>query len=78
MHIAKRMGRSPSTISRLVIKKRPLKKQGRKPLLSKGKVDKLVAKAEAMIHKADRERVLAEVGEQPLNCSQVRGGIDWT
>ena len=51
---------------------------GHKPLLSKGKTDKLVAKAEAMIHKADRDRVLAEVGEQPLNCSQVRGGIDWT
>ena len=44
VQIAKRLGRSPSTVSRLVIKRRPLKVQGRKPLLSKGKVDKLVAK----------------------------------
>ena len=51
---------------------------GHKPLLSKGKADKLVAKAEVMIHKVDRERVLAEVGEQHLNCSQGRGGTDWT
>ena len=53
VQIAKRLGRSPSTISRLVIKRRPLKVQGRKPLLIKGKVDKVVAKAEAMIHKAE-------------------------
>ena len=53
VQIAKRLGRSPSIISRLVIKRRPLKVQGRKPLLIKGKVDKVVAKAEAMIHMAE-------------------------
>ena len=56
VQMAKRLGRSPSTISRLVIKRRPLKVQGRKPLLNKRKVDKLVATAEAMIQKADSER----------------------
>ena len=48
-------GCSPSTISRLVIKRRPRKVQGRKPLLTKGMVDKLEAKVEAMIQKADSE-----------------------
>ena len=55
VQIAKRLGRSPSTSSRLVIKRRPLKVQGRKPLLSKGKVDRLVAKTGAMIHENDSE-----------------------
>ena len=53
--VAKRLGRSPSTISRLVIKRRPRMVQGRKPLLTKGMVDKLEAKVEAMIQKADSE-----------------------
>ena len=55
VQIAKRLGRSPSTISRFVVKRRPLKVQGRKPLLSKGKVGKLVAKTGAMIHETDSE-----------------------
>ena len=50
VQIAMRLGRSPSTISRLVLKRMHLKVQGHKPLLSKCKVDNLVAKAEAMIH----------------------------
>ena len=48
-------GRSASSISRLVIKRRSRKVQGRKPLLTKGMVDKLEAKVEAMIQKADSE-----------------------
>ena len=55
VQVAKRLGRSPSIISRLVIKRRPRKVQGRKPLLTKGMVDKLEAKVEAMIQKADSE-----------------------
>ena len=38
-----------------MIKRRPRKVQGRKPLLTKGMVDKLEAKVEAMIQKADSE-----------------------
>ena len=38
-----------------MIKRRPRKVQGRKPLLTKGMVDKLEAKVEAMVQKADSE-----------------------
>ena len=55
VQVAKRLGHSPSTISRLVTKRRPRKVQGRKPLLTEGMVDKLEAKVEAMIQKADSE-----------------------
>ena len=46
---AERLGRAPSTISRLVIKKVVHKRQGRNILLSPAIVDKLEAKLEAMI-----------------------------
>ena len=51
--IAKRLGRDPSTVSRLVVKRVPRRKQGRSPLLSPSTIDKLEAKLEAMIQKAD-------------------------
>ena len=54
--IAERLGRAPSTISRLVIKKVVRKRQGRNILLSPAIVDKIEAKLEAMIIKADVKR----------------------
>ena len=51
--IAKRLGRDPSTISRLVVKRVPRKVQGRKRLLPSVAVDKLQAKLDGMILKAD-------------------------
>lgn len=54
--IAQRLGRSASTISRLVIKKLKRQPQGRKPLLSTHLVDKLEAKLESLIQKADSKR----------------------
>ena len=51
--IAKRLGRDPSTVSRLVVKRVPQRKQGRVPLLDSSTVDKLEAKLEAMLQKAD-------------------------
>ena len=53
--IAQRLGRDPSTISRLLVKKKPRKPQGRKPLLSAHTVDKLEAKLEMMVRKADSQ-----------------------
>ena len=47
--ITERLGRAPSTISRLVIKKVVHKRQGRNILLSPAIVDKLETKLEAMI-----------------------------
>ena len=53
--IAQRLGRDPSTISRLLVQRKPRKPQGRKPLLSALAVDKLQAKLESMILKADSQ-----------------------
>ena len=53
--IAKRLGRSASTVSRLVVKKVARKEQGRKPILSAAMVNKLEAKLESMIQKADSQ-----------------------
>lgn len=53
--IAQRLGRTASTISRLLIQKVARKQQGRKPILSTAMVDKLEAKLEKMIQKADSQ-----------------------
>ena len=53
--IAQRLDRSASTISRLVIQKVVRKQQGRKPILTTAMVDKLEAKLENMIQKADSQ-----------------------
>ena len=53
--IAQRLKRSPSTVSRLVVKKVKRKSRGRKPLLTKDMVDKLVVKLESLIQKADSQ-----------------------
>ena len=54
--IAELLGRAPSTISRLVVEKVPRKRQGRKPMLSNAMLDKLEAKLETMIQKADSQK----------------------
>ena len=46
-------GRDQSTITRLLVKRLPRKKQGRKAILSSVAVDRLEAKLEAMVQKAD-------------------------
>ena len=51
--IARRLGRDKSTITRLLIKRRPRNAQGRKRLLTAAAVDKLEKKLEEMILKAD-------------------------
>ena len=67
--IAERLGRAPSTISRLVIKKVVRKRQGRKILLSPAIVDKLEAKLEAMIIKADvRREITAAKLKRATRC----------
>jgi hypothetical protein len=53
--IAQRLGRHRSTITRLLVKRRPRKTQGWKKGLSCIVVEKLQAKLEAMIAKADGE-----------------------
>ena len=53
--IAQRLKRSPSTVSRLVVKKVKRNARGRKPLLTKNMVDKLVAKLESLIREADSQ-----------------------
>ena len=67
--IAERLGRSPSTISRLVIKKVVRKRQGRKVLLSPAMLDKLEAKLEVMVVKADSKReVTAAMLKHSARC----------
>ena len=51
--IAKLLKRDKSSITRLVVKAAPRKKQGRTPTLSPEKIDALVGRAGAMIRKAD-------------------------
>ena len=51
--IAERLGRNQSSITRLLIKRLPRKKQGRKAVLDKSAVDKLEAKLQTMVEKAD-------------------------
>ena len=51
--IAQRLGRDQSSITRLLVKRRPRKTQGRKKALSSAQIDKMEAKLEAMIAKAD-------------------------
>ena len=51
--IAERLGRNQSTITRLLVKRVARKKQGRRAILTSAAVDKLEAKLEAMIEKAN-------------------------
>ena len=51
--IADRLGRNQSSITRLLVKRVPRKKQGRKALLHTAAVDKLEAKFESMVQKAE-------------------------
>ena len=51
--IAERLGRSQSTITRLLVKRVARKKQGRKAALNTTAVDKLEAKLVAMVKRAD-------------------------
>lgn len=56
--IAERLGRNQSSITRLLVKRLPRKKQGRKSVLQKAAVDKLEAKLQSMILKADGKYVV--------------------
>ena len=51
--IARRLGRDKSTLTRLLVQRRPRLAQGRKAILTSAAVDKLQQKLEAMIRKAD-------------------------
>ena len=51
--IADRLSRDQSTITRLLVKRVPRKKQGRKALLDEAAVDKLADKLNSMVEKAD-------------------------
>ena len=51
--IAERLGRNRSSITRLLVKRVPRKKQGRKVVLNTAAVDKLEAKLQSRIQKAD-------------------------
>ena len=51
--IAERLGRNQSSITRLLVKRVPRKKQGRKGILDSVAVDKLEAKLRSMVEKAD-------------------------
>ena len=67
--IAQRLGRSASTVSRLVVKKVKRKPQGRKPLLTKEMVDKLEVKLESLIQKADsRYEVTVAMLKRSARC----------
>ena len=57
--IAKRLRRDTSIITRLLIKRAPRKAQGRKKAFTDAAVDKLQAKLEALIKKADGKREVA-------------------
>ena len=57
--IAKRLRRDTSTITRLLMKRAPRKAQGRKKAFTDAAVDKLQAKLEALIKKADGKREVA-------------------
>ena len=56
--IAKRLGRSKSTITRHVIKKLPRKAQGRPPVLTEAQVDYLVITLDKMIRAQNAESVV--------------------
>ena len=56
--IARRLGRDQSTITRLLIQRRPRKVQGGKKVLSAKMMDKAVAKLDTMIEKADGEQMI--------------------
>ena len=53
--IARRLGRSKSTLTRLLIQRDARKRQGRKMTLSSAAVDKLQKKLDGMIVKGDRK-----------------------
>ena len=56
--IAHRLERDQSTITRLLIQRRPRKPQGRKKALTTQMMDKAVAKLDKMIEKADGEAMI--------------------
>ena len=56
--IARRLGRDQSTITRLLIQRRPRKAQGRKKVLTDKVMDRAVAKLDAMIEKADGDTMV--------------------
>ena len=67
--IARRLGRSKSTLTRLLVQRRARKSQGRKMTLSNAAVDKLQKKLEGMIVKADSKyEVTVDMLKRSARC----------
>lgn len=67
--IAKRLKRDKSTITRLLCKRLPRKKLGRKPILSEARVDALEEKLKELIKKADGQyEVTATMLKRSARC----------
>ena len=66
---ARRLGRDKSTLTRLLVQRRPLLPPGRKAILTEAAVGKLEQRLEAMIRKADgKYEVTAAALKRPARC----------
>ena len=71
--IAELLHRDKSSITRLVVQERELKKQGRPPAFTEAQIDRMVDKLEAMILEANQEwRVTAEMLVKALRIQASR------